>query len=124
METEILFIKLLHRFKKYADAMVLHCLLQQHADVEEFKTSAQKIAQDLLAGQLTKLQVQRSLNQLAETGFVTTRIHSNFRTHISVDRDAVLKLLHEQVSSDLPGLRQETFPFLSACADAQAEATN
>jgi tyrosine-protein phosphatase YwqE len=109
-----LFIRLLHMLQKYSDAMVLQILLEQHADKTEFKTSARQIAMDFASGQIVRRQAQQALSRLAEKGLIDVQVHPNYRTHIKVDREAVLALLRIPVSDFLPGLRQVNFPFLEA----------
>ena len=125
MTSERLFAELLHRLGRYTEAMVLYAVIQQRADEFEFKTTASRISADILQGAVDKKNVQRSLAALEARGLVDLRTHPNHRTHITLNQEAVLTLLREPTSCDLPGLREETFPFLSACADAvQAETTN
>ena len=124
MTSERLFIELVHRLGKYAEVMVLYAIVQQRADEAEFKTSASRIADDILQGQVDVKSVQRAIVSLEAKGLIRTRIHANHRTHITLNQEALSALLSEPLNPDLPGLRQETFPFLSACADAQADTTN
>lgn len=112
VRNEQLFLDLIHRLRRYPEAMVLYAALEQHADADEFKTTATQLSLDLLAGVLEKKQVQRALDRLQELGFVECRTHANYRTHIKVDRDAVTALLRTPISDYLPGLRQVSFPFL------------
>src|SRR5699024_5009257 len=88
-----LFVALLHRLRRYEDALVVHALLRQHADQEEFKSSATRIARDLLGGQVTGKQVRRALARLEHAGLVSSRVYQNYRTCITVHRDALLVLL-------------------------------
>lgn len=124
MTDERFFIDLLHRLQDYDDAMVLYTAIQQQADQTEFKTSSTRIALDLLGNNVEKKQVQRALRRLADHGLIQVRTHANYRTYISVDRDAVNALLRIPVSNSLPGLRSDSFPFLddlNARAAAQAK---
>lgn len=114
MTNQQLLLNLQHHLRRYDDAVVLYVCLQQAADVSEFKTTATQIAFDRLEGHLGKKQVQRSLERLAAIGVVEMRVHANYRTHISVDRHAVLTLLHQSISAYLPGLRDEAIPLLDA----------
>lgn len=122
MTSARLFVELLHRLRDFHEAMVLHAVMQEHADVSEFKTSAAKISLNLLSGQADRKQVQRAIARLEDKGLVQSR--SNYRAFISVDRDAVESLLRIPVSNFLPGLRTEGFPFLdylNAKAEEQAK---
>ena len=124
MTSERLFVELLHRIGRYTEAMVLYAVIQQRADEFEVKTTATRISEDILQGKVDRKNVQRALAALEERGLIALRTHPNHRTHITLNHEALLALLRESVSPELPGLRQETFPFLSACANAQAETTN
>lgn len=93
MECKPLFIALLHRLRRYPEAMVLYAALEQHADEREFKTTLTQMALDILGGQVDRYQVQRALGRLHEKGLVEIRTHANYRTHIKVDRGAVEALL-------------------------------
>ena len=112
MESQYLFIELMHRLRNYVDASVLYVELHQHADEVDFKTTAAKISLDYLGGRVEKKQVQRSLDRMVDWGLLEVQVHSNYRTHIKVDRDAVMALLRQPVSPFLPGLRADGFPFL------------
>lgn len=112
MTGEQLFISLLHRLQDYQAAMVLHALIQQQADQTEFKISCSQLSLSLLGGRVSLKQVQRALIRLEEQGLVQSRTHTNYRTHITVDREAVQALLRTPVSDYLPGLRNDSFPFL------------
>ena len=124
MTCDRLFIELVHRLGKYAEVMVLYAVIQQRANESEFKTTASRIAEDILQGSVDVKSVQRAIHSLETKGLIRTRIHANHRTHITLIQEAMSALLREPLNPDLPGLRQETFPFLSACADVQAETTN
>lgn len=112
MTNERLLIELVHRLCKYSDAMVLYAVLEQHADIEDFKTTTTKISLDFLGAIIEKKQVQRALERLQERGLLEVRTHANYRTHIKVDREAVDALLRQPVSPYLPGLREVSFPYL------------
>lgn len=114
MTSSELFIEFLHRLQRYDDAAVLHAVLQEHADIKEFKTSATMISLNLLGGLVTKLQVQRSIERLKAVGLLATRAYPNYRTCISVDGDALRAFLVAPVSNNIPGLRTDSFPFLDA----------
>lgn len=118
MTNQELFVELLHRLQRYDDAMVLHAVLQQYADRKEFKTSHTRISLNLLGGRVSRIQVQRALQRLRDAGFVSTRAYQNYRTMVSVDGDAVRALLATPVSSIVPGIRSDSFPFLNDWNDA------
>ena len=123
MKSDQLFIALIHRLKSYPDAMVLHAVLRQEADVEVYKSSSGQIATNLLGGLVQKKQVQRSLLRLAESGFLEIKVHSQYKTHVTVDREAVQALLRLPVSDYVPGVIEDTFRFLDELkAEAEAEA--
>lgn len=120
MTGEQLFISLLHRLQDYQTGMVLHALIQQQADQTELKTSCSQLSLNLLGARVSLKQVQRALARLEDLGLVQSRSHTNYRTHITVDREAVQALLRVPVSDYLPGLRSDSFPFLD---DLNAKAT-
>ena len=125
MNAQGLFIELVHRLNRYPEAIVLAAALEQHADTEEFKTTATQLSLDLLGGVIEKKQVQRSLDRLQEMGFLEVRTHANYRTHIKVDRAAVEALLRKPVSAYLSGLRDVSFPFLDQVnASGKASSTS
>lgn len=111
------FLELLHRLRKYSDALVLFKVIQQGADRAELKISATTLALDLLGGHVNKWQVQRSLQRLGDLGLLTVRIHENYRTHIQVDAHALRVYLRQPISAYLPGLCDETIPLLDALED-------
>ncbi|HRL52678.1 MAG TPA: hypothetical protein PK805_00400 [Acidovorax temperans] len=113
MTTQKFFIELLHQLKNYSDAAVLFTAIQQGAVLREFKVSTTTFALDLLGGCVNKWKVQRSLQRLSDLGVITLRIHENYRTHIKVDADAVRALLRRPLCEVLPGMRDESFEFLS-----------
>ena len=112
MNSEQFFTALIHRLQRYDDAMVLHAVIQQQADVTELRTTATRIALDLLGHRVEKKQVQRALDRLSDLGLLQVRPHPNYRTLITVDREAVQALLRTPVSDYLPGLSSDSFPFL------------
>lgn len=125
MTNQELFVAVIHRLKKYSDAVVLMALLEQHADVTEFKTSATQIALDLAGGQIVRRQAQQALARLADMGLIEIRTHANYRTHIKVDSSAVEALLRNSISEYLPGLRDVSFPFLDQVnASGKASSTS
>ncbi len=112
MDSKQLFTELVHRLQRYDDSMVLHAVIQQQADVTELRTSATRIALDFLGNRVQKKQVQRALDRLTDMGLLQVQAHANYRTHITVDREAVQALLRTPVSDYLPGLNSDSFPFL------------
>lgn len=129
MDSKSLFNELLHRLSKYengkySDAMLLHYLLRQGADGEEFKSTAVKVALDALSGCLNRWEVQRSIERLTQLGLISTRVHANTRTHFTVNREAVLALLAKPLPRNLPGIDERHFPFLDEWRAAQAGAVS
>ena len=115
MTNEQLFVHLLHRLRKYSDALVLHVILQDHGDKRQVKTSAVKMALDSLRGQIQRWQVQRSLERLESLGLINVMPQPNYRTLVTVNQEALLAFLNQEPLSDmLPGFRANTFPFLDA----------
>ncbi|QIL73096.1 hypothetical protein G7048_23720 [Diaphorobacter sp. HDW4B] len=115
MTSEQLFTHIVHRLNKYSDAVVLGYLLHDHGDERQVKSSAVKISLDALNGQISPKQVQRSLTDLADLGLIDVKPHPNYRTVITVNRDALVEFLNrEPLSTMLPGLRATPFPFLDA----------
>lgn len=124
-----LFIELLHRLRmfdrktKYSDAMLLYYLLRMGADGDsEYKTTSTKVWWDGLAGYIDKNDFQSSTKRLEELGFITVRIHANYKTHFTVHRAAVLQLLSTpELPSRLPGVDDRNFPFLDAWREAKKQ---
>ncbi|MCX5470208.1 hypothetical protein OSH04_00620 [Alcaligenes sp. A-TC2] len=115
MTNEQLFVHLLHRLRKYSDALVLHVILQDHGDKRQVKTSAVKMALDSLRGQIQRWQVQRSLERLESLGLINVMPQPNYRTLVTVNEEALVAFLNqESLSNMLPGFRANTFPFLDA----------
>ena len=126
MDSKSLFNELLHRLckyedAKYSDAMLLHYLLRQGADVAELRTTAAKVAQDALSGCVNRRDVQRSIDRLTQLGLISTRVHANTRTHFKVNRDAVLTLLAKPLPRNLPGIDERPFSFLDEWQAAQSD---
>lgn len=119
MTNSELFLQILHRLKNYDDAAVLYTCLTQHADVEEFRTSATRMGLDLLEGQLGRRQVQHSLNRLSDLGLLSKRAHPNYRTLIQIDRDTILVFLRSPLSPRLPGVEERSFPFIRSLQEAR-----
>ena len=128
VHSERLFVELVHRVRHYADAMFLFGMLKEHADVREFESTRPKMSRRQMENMVTDREVRRSLERLQERGLIKVRTHANTRTHVAVNRDAVLDLLRQPVSPRLPGLHEFNFPFLDAWqadieAGREAEAT-
>ena len=125
MDSKTLFNELLHRLckyegGKYSDAMLLHYLLRQGADEQEFKSTAVSIALDALSACVNRRDVQRSIERLTGMGLITTRVHANTRTHFSVNKAAVLALLSKPLPRNLPGLDERHFAFLDRWREMQS----
>lgn len=114
-----LLLDLFYRLPNSSDALVLFVLLSKHADEREFQTSANRISHDALQRMISPSQVRNSLKTLQELELVKVRVHANYRTLVSVQRDAVLALLRKPVSETLPGLSDERFPFLDYLDEAE-----
>lgn len=115
MSNEQLFIHVMHRLGKYSDAMVLFAILHEHGDERQVKTSAVKLALDGLHGQVTPKQAQRALASLESLGLIEVKPHPNWRTVITLNREALVAFLNKKLpSSMLPGFRSAPFPFLDA----------
>ena len=112
MTKDRLLIDLFYRLPNPSDALVLFVLLSQHADVTELRTSASRVSNNALQRLVSPSQVRNTFKTLQELELITVRIHANYRTLVTVHRDAVFALLREPVSDILPGLNTERFPFL------------
>ncbi len=119
MNNQQLFVAFVYQLGKLSDAVILHALLEQGADETEVCTSAAQMSQYMLSRCVTRQQVQRGLARLSEQGLIEVRAQPNWRTCIRVKRDAVLALLNKPLDSRLPGLREETFPFLAHVPDGE-----
>ena len=117
MNSQQLYMELLHRLRVYSDASVLHALLQQGGDEKEYKTSAAEMSQKL-GKCVPKRQVQRSLKRLADEGLIDMRTQPNYRTCIKVAREAVDALLREPINPNLPGMSTGSFPYIEHLAAA------
>lgn len=118
MQSSTLFIHLVLHLRHYADAAVLWAVLNEHADVQEYRTTSTAMASAVLGETVDRKTVQRSFKRLEDLGLVSVRIQSKTATRISVNRQAVLELLRTRLRSDLPGLDTSAdFPFLHAWAE-------
>ncbi|MFC7411530.1 hypothetical protein [Hydrogenophaga atypica] len=120
--SQVLFVHLMHVLKKYTDVCVLMALLSDQADLKEVKTTAGEIALHKMHMKVPRLAVQRSFDRLSDLGLIDIRVHANTRTHVTVNRDAVLAFLRQPLPSRLPGLSAREFPFLEAWAADRAMA--
>ncbi|MBR5705711.1 MAG: hypothetical protein IKX21_07075 [Deltaproteobacteria bacterium] len=118
MNSQQLFMELLHRLRGYSDTTVLHALLQQRGDEKECKTSATEMASRYLNGSLSRIQVKRAFNRLASEGLIEVRTQPSYRTYIKVNRDAVDALLREPINPNLPGMSTGSFPYIEHLAAA------
>lgn len=116
MTNDQLFIHILHRLCKYSDAMVLFAIIHDHGDERQVKTSAVKMSLDALHGQINRRQAQRSLDHLEQLGLIEVKPNKNWRTVITLNRDALIQFLNQEpkLSNMLPGFRSAPFPFLDA----------
>ena len=112
MTTDRLLLNLFYRLPNLSDALTLYVLLDQRADVQELRTSAASLSSHAMRRVVSPTQVRHAFKTLQELELITVRIHANYRTLVTVHRDAVLALLREPVSDILPGLNTERFPFL------------
>jgi hypothetical protein len=119
MTSQALFIELMHRLRHYNDAAVLWVLLKKEADVFEYTTTAAKIVLDQLPA-VKRWDVQRSIARLHAKRLLQARIQPNTSTSVTINREAVLRLLRDPMPQCLPGLDQETFSFLAAWKESTA----
>ena len=122
MTKDRLLIDLFYRLPNPSDALVLFVLLSQHADVTELRTSASRVSNNALQRLVSPSQVRNTFKTLQELELITVRIHANYRTLVTVHRDAVFALLREPVSDILPGLNTERFPFLDYLEQREMDA--
>ena len=120
MNNQQLFISLLHRLGKYNDACVLYALLQMRSDEEECSTSTYGLAKKVMDGGISRTHVQRAFARLEKDGLIEVRTQPNYRTCVKVRREAVDALLRKPFSENMPGMREERFPYLEHCAAAAA----
>ena len=73
MNSQQLFIELLHRLGKYSDACVVHALLAQGCDEMEYTTSIVKMSQNLFGGRIHRRQVQQAIARLSYEGLIEVR---------------------------------------------------
>ncbi|MVT36623.1 hypothetical protein GO497_01130 [Acidovorax citrulli] len=74
------------------------------------------MASEQLCGTLSPKTAHRAFDHLREMGLITTRVHKNTKTLITVDRIAVLDFLREPLPERLPALSKKQFAFLDAWA--------
>ncbi|WP_404298983.1 hypothetical protein [Alicycliphilus denitrificans] len=109
-----LFVHLVQRMRVYADAAVLWILLKEEADVTETGTTSGSMAETQLCNSIDRKTAQRSLQRLEVLGFITTRVHKNTKTLVTVNREAVLDLLRQRIPERLPAVSKKQFAFLDA----------
>jgi hypothetical protein len=119
---QVLFIHLMHVLKKYTDVCVVMALLSDLADQREVKTTAGELALRKLETHISRKEVQRSFDRLSDLGLIDIRVHANTRTHVTVNREAVLSMLRLPLPNRLPGLSARELPFLEAWAADRATA--
>lgn len=117
-----LLVELAYRLKSLRNAAVLTHLLRVGADETVVKTTPAAMARHELDDQLSYKEVRNAIEDLVRLGLVTTVVHPNTRTHLTVDRAAVLALLAQPLSGRLPGLAHRDFAFLTAWRDLRAQA--
>lgn len=109
-----LFKSLIQLMRSYADAAVLWILLKEEADVKEEGVTSGGLAEIQLCDTIDRKTAQRSIQRLRDMGFVTTRIHKNTKTLVTVNREAVLELLRKPIPERLPAVSKKQFAFLDA----------
>lgn len=112
--TERLFVQLSYRLGRARTVAVLMYLLDREADQREIRTTLTTLSTHGLAGKFTLNEVRKAINDLVTLGLVSTLVHPNTRTHLKVDRAAVLDLLAAPLPDELPGVRQSSCSFLDA----------
>ncbi len=116
MTGNLLFAQLVQRFQNYADAAVLWVLLKEEADSREHESTVWRMASEQLCGTLSPKTAHRAFDHLREMGLISTRVHKNTKTLITVDRNAVLEFLRQPLPERLPALSQKRFAFLEVWA--------
>lgn len=114
MNANTLFVQLVQRLHNYVDASVLWVLLKEEADVKEFAMTAGKMAEEHLCGTVSVTTVQRAVERLAGSGYISVRVHKNTKTLVTVNRDTVLELLRKHLPERLPAVSKKKFDFLDA----------
>ena len=109
-----LFVELVQRIRNYADAAVLWILMKEEADEKETGFTSGGLAEIQLCNTIDRKTAQRSINRLCEMGFITTRVHRNTKTLVTVNREAVLDLLRQPIPERLPAVSKKQFAFLDA----------
>lgn len=109
-----LFKALVQLMRNYADAAVLWILLKEEADVKEEGVTSGGLAEIQLCDTIDRKTAQRSIQRLRDMGFITTRVHKNTKTLVTVNREAVLELLRKPIPERLPAVSKKQFAFLDA----------
>lgn len=109
-----LFSQLVQQLHNYADAAVLWIFLKEEADEIEYGAKSGKMSEEQLCSTVSSATVKRSIQRLQETGFITTRVHKNTKTLVTVNREAVLELLRKPIPERLPAVSKKQFAFLDA----------
>lgn len=118
-----LFAELVQLIRNYADAAVLWILLKEEADVQEKGVTSGGLAETQLCDTIDRKTAQRSIQRLREMGFISTRVHRNTKTLVTVNREAVLNLLRQRIPERLPAASKKQFEFLDVWnADRAARA--
>ena len=124
MNSQQLFLELAQRLGHYSDAAVLWVFLKEQADITEYRASAERIASEQLQKTVKRWDVQRCIERLQKRGLLSIRVHANYRTHVTVSRDAVLTLLRTPMAERLPSRSTKHFAFLDAwTTDLEASQT-
>lgn len=114
MNCNDLFAQLVQRMHSYSDAAVLWIFLKEEADVDEYGAASGKMSEEQLCGTLSRKTIHRSIERMCEMGLITTRVHRNTKTLVTVNREAVLDLLRQQIPERLPAVSKKQFAFLDA----------
>lgn len=114
MNCNDLFSQLVQRLHSYSDAAILWTFLKEEADVDEYGATSGGMADIQLCGTLGRNTVLRSIERLQGAGFVSTRVHRNTKTLVTVNREAVLELLRKRIPERLPAVSKKQFAFLDA----------
>jgi hypothetical protein len=118
-------LQLIYRLKEVDAAFLLYFLMASKADQKPQKTSFSSLAQNMLGGHLSTLQVRRATQKLIARGLITTVVYPKTSTSYSVDVSAVYALFDQPLAwcRWLPLLSEETIeiPFLETFKDKDTE---
>lgn len=109
-----LFAQLVQRMHSYSDAAVLWIFLKEEADVDEYGAASGKMSEEQLCDTVSRKTIHRTIERLCEMGYVSTRVHKNTKTLVTVNREAVLDLLRQPIPERLPAVSKKQFAFLDA----------